>query len=523
MTDKAPMAHPEILDALVLGNILRFVVRRIRVIGGATLLALAVGLTYTTFFTHRIFEASAVLVVVTPKISSELKPPTLTIQGYQKLLESDAVIEETKRQLVQKAMLRPGDSFRLKEDLETRIFVSRYSEVTTLAPMVQLVVRSDTPERAAIGANTWAQVFLLRIKELMAGSTASQVSIIEEQFIKSRDRLIKLEEERLQAARGYAQRLAVLTTSWDEKIVVLKAETTALLMNHQVETRLAMEELKAGTNLYALQKQVDAFQKVAFDLQSESASINSQLQQKRTQVEALRQQVAGINPVITLRKSIIDEALWRSLVTAEGKEPDWKMLQEKVLLTQDMNPVYRDLVVRLSQLELEGSALAPRSKQLSDELDSMRAIIKKLSIENGKEEAKLERLLLERKAGLDQLQDRRTMMLEDMKRQQLHEANALFAERDRQLAQLDRGIAQEKELHAELAKNYNQATLAKAQHSLEDVRLGSMAVPLDRSLPRGFLVNSGISLAMGFIIGLMISVIREFSDLLIHRTEKSVS
>lgn len=208
---------------------------------------------------------------------------------------------------------------------------------------------------------------------------------------------------------------------------------------------------------------------------------------------------------------------------AEGKEPDWKMLQEKVLLTQDMNPVYRDLVVRLSQLELEGSALAPRSKQLSDELDSIRAIIKKLSIENGKEEAKLEKLVLERKAGLDQLQDRRTMLLEELKRKQQHEADALSGERDRQLAQLDRGIAQEKELHAELAKNYNQATLAKAQQSLEDVRLGSMAVPLDRSLPRGFLVNSGVSLAIGFIIGLMISVIREFSDLLIHRTAKAVS
>src|SRR2546429_6588146 len=52
----------------------------------------------------------------------------------------------------------------VREELETRIFVSRFSETTTLAPMIQVAARGKTPATAATAANTWAEVFLQRVR-----------------------------------------------------------------------------------------------------------------------------------------------------------------------------------------------------------------------------------------------------------------------------------------------------------------------------------------------------------------------
>ncbi|MGZ7227024.1 hypothetical protein ACXWO0_11205, partial [Streptococcus pyogenes] len=70
-------------------------------------------------------------------------------------------------------------------------------------------------------------------------------------------------------------------------------------------------------------------------------------------MEAARQQLSQTSAHVTLRKSITDEALWKSLIAGEGKDLDWKLLQEKSLLTQEINPVYNDLSSRVSQLEVE--------------------------------------------------------------------------------------------------------------------------------------------------------------------------
>ena len=59
-------------------------------------------------FVPRSYEASATLVIVPPKFASDLKPSTLTVQGYQQLLESDAVIAETRRRLVAKGQIDPN-------------------------------------------------------------------------------------------------------------------------------------------------------------------------------------------------------------------------------------------------------------------------------------------------------------------------------------------------------------------------------------------------------------------------------
>src|SRR5262245_49443274 len=164
------------------------------------------------------YEASATLVIVSPQISSELKPPTLTVQGYQKLLESDAVLAETKKRLGQQHVLTEKDTLGLGGNVETHIFISLRSDTTSLAPMLQTVARGQSAEQAAAIANTWDQVFLERTRELMAGTTSAAVQFIDAQYPQARADVARLENEKATATNDFQKRYDEAATRWDETI-----------------------------------------------------------------------------------------------------------------------------------------------------------------------------------------------------------------------------------------------------------------------------------------------------------------
>ncbi len=59
-------------------------------------LAAILAFVYFGFLIQPPFKATATLVIVPPSVSSELQPEELTLQGYQRLLESDAVRAQTR-------------------------------------------------------------------------------------------------------------------------------------------------------------------------------------------------------------------------------------------------------------------------------------------------------------------------------------------------------------------------------------------------------------------------------------------
>ena len=101
------------------------------------------------------------------------------------------------------------------------------------------------------------------------------------------------------------------------------------------------------------------------------------------------------------------------------------------------------------------------------------------------DEAGLEKLKREREAGLDRIREDRGNELAALMRQQQLELDGIKRAWDAKVGQLDRDVNHEKDLFAELAKNYNQALLAKAQQDVEDMRIGAAAVPADHPQPRG--------------------------------------
>jgi uncharacterized protein involved in exopolysaccharide biosynthesis len=74
---------------------------------------------------------------------------------------------------------------------------------------------------------------------------------------------------------------------------------------------------------------------------------------------------------------------------------------------------------------------------------------------------------------------------------------------------MDRDIAQQRDLLAELTKNYNQAALAKGQQGMEDVRIGAPAAPPDHPLARGGVVKTLVGLIVGGCLGIGVALVRE--------------
>jgi uncharacterized protein involved in exopolysaccharide biosynthesis len=96
-----------------------------------------------------------------------------------------------------------------------------------------------------------------------------------------------------------------------------------------------------------------------------------------------------------------------------------------------------------------------------------------------------------------------------LSRQRDQELNALKLDMNAQLGRVDRTITQEKDLFTQLAKSFNQATMAKGQLDFEDVRVGAPAVANSLPLRRGRLWKAALAAFAGGLVGIGVAVVRD--------------
>lgn len=496
-------------NEVTFAEIVAFFSRNWKLIVGAALACGVVTAAVVLLFISHAYEACATLVVIPSKFASELKPSILTVQGYRTLLESDAILAETKRRLIEKGVLKSKDSLRLGRNIDTRIFISRRGDEAPLAPMLQTVARGASAGAAAAIANTWAQVFVERTRELMAGTTSSTVQFIDTQYPLAQARTAELEDQRVTTVNALQKRFDDAAATWDGRISAFKNETSDLVAAFRAETERVTQEYRSSRNLETRSLQLDALRKAYGELQGSQAQVSAQLQERLLQLDATKKQLAATPQFITLRKAITDDALWGAVERGKEAPPNWNALQGKTLETQELNPVNTELARRLAQLESDVNALTPRAAQLSQRLGEISDEASKMDLAVSADQAGLEKITQERDAGLAKLREVRSNGLVDLTRQRQAELDAIKRDWDAKAAQMDRDIAQQRDLLAELTKNYNQAALAKGQQGMEDVRIGAPAAPPDHPLPRGGLVKSLVALILGGFVGIGIALVRE--------------
>lgn len=499
-------------DALSVVDVVRFFRRHWALVFGLGIAAALVVFLILQFFVEPVYESSATLIVVPPTFSSQLKPPVLTVQGYQKLLESDAVLSETVHRLVQRQVLPPGEPLRLGHQLLTRIFVSRRAEETTLAPMIEAAARDVDPRKAAEIANTWSDVFLERGRDLTEGTTAPTIAFIDAQYSREREVLKKLEQERIDTANDFQQRVGEIklrwsrdldeaSLAWNGKLVSLKKETEDLVAAYQTDTRDNLEAFAREQGMYPGTGAGEEPGGESGDVPVNGLSEGQERALRK--IVALRIQLAQSPRFLVVQKAISDDALWQAMVLSQDKAFELSPLETRNLLTQEINPVHSELVLRLSQVELELTSLDSNG---AEKLVSSTAGLEKLQRVRS---AGLAKLMADRALKLDKLQRAKALDLDKLRSEEQQELSAEERRRDTRLEQIDRDLEHERSLFNELAKNFNQAELAKAEQDLADVRLGSPAVPSMKILPNHIGLKSFIALILGAGVGFLIALMRE--------------
>lgn len=444
--------------------------------------ALTVVATFAFLLLPRKYEASMTLVVSPPTFNSELSPSAFSVQGYQALLESGAVLEETTKRLVDRSVLSPGKTLRLDEGVYTSIFVSSRSDATALAPMLRLTARTKDPEIAAEVANTWAEVFLEHTQQLSASSLRPTLQVVEDQFEMARSALENAEQERLQLLSDFQVRFDEATGKWDERIAKFRAETEVLVSTFREETRQQFAEVGSE---YGLTEEPSGPQ--------QATERGSSAQRLLSELLVLRQQLAQTPGVFELQKAITDDVLWQALAGTweEGTED---RLFAKNLITEEVNPVFTELATRIMQLESQSRLLLHSEQEVYWQFD--RAI---------------EKLQRERSVALTTLRERREVGLAALTRQRRRELSRIRRVHEAELAEMERRILRLTAQVEKLSISYNEVVLARARQEVPDVQLAVPAVPPSSPLPRGLVLKVVVVAFLGGLLGLAVAFLREVS------------
>ncbi len=502
-----PSERLRAVPELGIDDILAFLRRQGLLITGAAILAAAVS-GVLVMLQPRSYQSTATLVVFPPQVSSELKPATLSVHGLQQLLESDAVVLGTKQRLVEEGKLRAEDRLGAPTQLSSRIFVSRRVEDKELAPMIQAFGRGETPDVAAAIANTWALVFLESMRDLVTGSTAATVGFVDSQYVEQRDALIADENELVEQEAERRRQEDTLAIDWLRRIGSYQAKASEELAAYRAETSELVQGYRGAKNLETRNSQLDAMRKALVGLQEEQSSVEAALQKVDLTLASLREQAETTPSSRSFQKAITDDALWAQLEGEDGSI-DWEKLEGLSLTSEERNPVFDEMMQRIAWASAEKAALKPRAAQLGTQIEQL---LERM--------AAAESSLRGDQAGLTGLEETRAAGLERLDVEQITELEALEQQRDQVLElhrnatdnivrQRTRSIEQRKTLFGELAKNYNEAVIAKAQADLEEVRLGARAVPSERPLPRQLALKAILAGIVGGLIGLLIALVND--------------
>lgn len=492
---------------LGIDDVIAFLYRQGLLILGAAVVAAVVS-AVLVMLQPRSYQSTATLVIFPPQVSSELKPATLSVLGLQQLLESGAVVLATKERLVTEGKLSAEDPLGLPSQVSSRIFVSRRSEDKELAPMIQAFGRGETPETAADIANTWALVFLESMRDLVTGSTAATVGFVDSQYAEQRDALI-VEENGLVSQEAERRREEdTLAIEWLRRIGAYQAKASEELAAYRAETSELVESYRGEKNLETRQSQLEAMRKALVLLQEEQSSVEASLQKVDLTLASLREQAKNTPASRSFQKAITDDALWAQLEREDGGI-DWQKLKGLSLTSEERNPVFDEMMQRIAWASAEFAALKPRSTQLGTQIDQLLKSMAATESSLRADQAGLTGLEETRAAGLERLDVEQITELEALEQQRDQVLEVYRNETDNIVRQLNRSIDQRKTLFSELAKNYNEAVIAKAQADLEEVRLGARAVPSDRPLPRQLVLKAILAGIVGALIGLLIALIND--------------
>lgn len=447
----------------------------------------------------RVYETTAMLVAMPSPVTSKLKPEALTIDGYRTLLESEPVVLETEKRLVQAGLLGADEPLVVGDQILSRVFNPRQG--TARIPILKVIAHSTDADHATQLANTWVDVFLEHLDRLNTEPTDAAITFVDEQYRQLHRSVDASEDERVEQSSRLKAEESAVAASWIRRAANHKSAAAVAVAAVYAETRRLIEAYRSEQNLKARRAELAALLNIFGNLREEESELAGELAETRLLYEELQRRLTETPRVLKLEKALSDELLLLES-TAEKRTT-------AALVTEEINPHYSRLAGRVDELAAEKNALEPRARQLVDQLAELERIIQEKSAALGEAEAGLERLEREREAELARVEAEQEAALLTIELGRDRELAVHREESDNQIAQLTRDIDVQRELFDSLADNYNEAVIAKAQLRLADVRLAVPPTVPARPEPRRLAVRVLFASVLGGLLGLLVAMTRQ--------------
>lgn len=224
------------------------------------------------------------------------------------------------------------------------------------------MVEANSPEKAEIAANTWAQIFVIENASLTRSGQQAALDFIESQFPVLRNALMDRQSELKKAQEDYERTLLRLDESWSSRIVDFGKETERLQKEHQKETERVRLEFINRWKPDLLKAQLKIQEAKLTQFQDQLLETDIAVKTKRDTLTQIKKQIQSQPQYLVLSKTMTDEALWDRIENFQAELPEElnRIQQLKGLL----NPTYQNLLNRLATTQIEYDTLVPKRDHL---------------------------------------------------------------------------------------------------------------------------------------------------------------
>ncbi len=421
---------------------------------------------------YLLFVAAPVYKSTTTILSRGRPDGPFGIQVYRSLVESDRVLQQTARRVADTGLLSEGRALKLGRDVALR----HHDSSDSPEHLLHLTAFSESPELSAALTNAWAATLIEESRKMLPTPSAEVKSVVGEQLDSTRSVLEQLGSERKQRLDDFLKREQNLSIQWDDRIGARRKLANEAAAEYKLQTRLLMEK---EVNAFAKLDGIEAIDSV---IVQHSSFWTTSL----SDIVAMRAQLAQTPRVLNLEKTASDETMLELI--AEGTDVG---AIDNTLISQELNPLYDQLTLRILELE---SRLKQNTTTKLAELHQLLTRLEKIQVERG---AGLEILIASGLADLKALRQRRN-----------HEIGEIQRLREEKLSELDRQRQQLRSLDDDLTSRYNTAVVGTMMNDLETLSVTEPAVinPLPES--RGIPIRVGLAMLVGAMAGVVITLIR---------------
>jgi hypothetical protein len=268
---------------------------------GSALLAAAIGMQVP-----RRYATEALIVMTLPTYMPPARPEPLPVEAYVKLAGSDYILSLTESELraARPDLFPSGDSAERLANFSPRAAAGRDWNKLIL-PLFAVRAETDTPEKAMLAVNTWADVIVREQSRMSEGRSTSTEHILSE-YAKAEQSLKAAENALLQQRNAQARAATEAELALSSKSAELESVEDRIVSLEGLIEKAATDGVRLKSIIAALQKELEATPEPGQNQQVNlvRAGLSQELVRLRAELSVLVPQVASHElQIATARKN----------------------------------------------------------------------------------------------------------------------------------------------------------------------------------------------------------------------------